>query len=135
MHTLMTQLRLQRLLRLHGELAERLAAPGIDPRLASAAVRKLLKAVADVQESWRAEVARAGTDLGPLRSRVTRSISELAGPCVSLEQPAADPLLLDTDFRESCASLLLLLRGLESTQPDTLRAWLKVADTPLRRPA
>lgn len=135
MHTLMTQLRLQRLLRMHGDLADRLTAPGTDARLPAAAVRKLLKAVADVQESWRSEADLADGALGPLRGRVTRSISELAAGCAKLEHPGAEPLLLHADFREGCVSLLLLLRGLDSTQLESLRAWLKIPTAALSRSA
>ena len=135
MHTLMTQVRLKRLIRLHEDLAERLLVPGTDERLPAAAVRKLVKAVQDVRDAWQSELGAAGGDLGHLRRHVSRSLAALAANCARLEQPGADPVALDQEFREASVALLIFLRGLEGLDVGTLAPLLVTANGSLTRSA
>src|ERR671935_213520 len=57
MHTLVTQMRVRRLLRLHAAEVDRMRHGTMPRRVRSAAVRKLLDASASVRAGWAAEMA------------------------------------------------------------------------------
>ena len=60
MRTLATQVRLRRLIRVHGEYTERLAATPADGELAQLARGRLLQLADDVRRSWRTDLAATG---------------------------------------------------------------------------
>jgi hypothetical protein len=132
MRTLLTQMRLKRLIRLHGQCAERFDAGQGGPRAREIAVRRLLVAVDDVQAAWRLE-SGAEVRLGGLDRHVRRALAAIRGEIAALERPGADLAARSRDFREAVIPLVFFLRGLEETHDDTLLAWL--APRPLQRSA
>jgi len=133
--TLGTQVRLRRLLRLEGELAERVASVGSDRRLRRMAARRLLVAIGDVRTAWTADLRAAGdgAGVGELRRHVSRALATLEALAASLERPAGDVKTSDSEFREVAVPLLFFLRGVEDAGDQALLAWL--APEPLRRTA
>src|SRR6266700_3886606 len=67
MRTLATQVRLRRLMRVHGEYFERLAAAPSDGELAQLARARLAQLTDDVRRSWLADLAATGSARRPSR--------------------------------------------------------------------
>jgi hypothetical protein len=149
--TLGTQVRLRRLLRLEGELAQRLVSEAADSRLRRLAARRLLEAIGDVRSAWTADLRAAGegagqeagqhagreagqdAGMGELRRHVSRALAALELLAASLERPAPNLVAADSEFRQVAVPLLFFLRGVEDAGDQALRAWL--APEPLRRTA
>jgi hypothetical protein len=133
--TLGTQVRLRRLLRLEGELIQRLATLDADPRLRRVVTRRLLEAIGDVRTAWTADLRATGdgAGVGELRRHVSRALATLEALAASLERPAGDVKMADGEFREVAVPLLFFLRGVEDAGDQALLAWL--APEPLRRTA
>jgi hypothetical protein len=133
MRTLLTQMRLKRLIRLHGQYAERShAGGGRDARAREAVVRRLLAAVDDVQDAWRVEFGDAG-HLAGLDRHVRRALAAIRAEIAVLERPTTDVAARSGEFRDTVIPLLFFLRGLEETRDDALLAWLD--PRPLQRSA
>ena len=135
MRTLGTQVRVRRLLRLEGEVAQRLASAGADRRGRRVAARRLLEAIGDVRTAWTADLRNAGdgAGVGELRRHVSRALATLEVLAASLERPTGDLKTSDSEFREVAVPLLFFLRGVEDAGDQALVAWL--APEPLRRTA
>jgi hypothetical protein len=133
--TLGTQVRLRRLIRLEGELAERLASPQTDTRLRRVVTRRLLAAIGEVRTGWTADLRAAGDGGGveELRRHVSRALATLEALSAGLERPAADVAAADSEFRQVAVPLLFFLRGVEDAGDQALLAWL--SPEPLRRTA
>jgi hypothetical protein len=133
--TLGTQVRLRRLIRLEGELAERLASPEADTRLRRVVTRRLLAAIGDVRMGWTADLRATGDGGGvdELRRHVSRALATLEVLSAGLERPAADVATADSEFRQVAVPLLFFLRGVEDAGDQALLAWL--SPEPLRRTA
>jgi hypothetical protein len=126
---------LRRLLRLEGELVQRLASPEADPRLRRVVTRRLLEAIGDVRMAWTADM-RATADGGgveELRRHVSRTLATLEALTASLEARATDVTTSDREFRQVAVPLLFFMRGVEDAGDQALLAWL--APEPLRRTA
>lgn len=138
MHTLVTQMRVRRLLRLHAAEVDRMRHGTLSRRVRSAAVRKLLDATANVRAGWAAEVATvepgasggrstAGTSrtaLAGLQRHVHRSLLAAETAIASLEHPGADLERETAEFREAAVPLLFFLRGLEQAADPAAEAFL-----------
>jgi hypothetical protein len=133
--TLGTQVRLRRLIRLEGELAERLASAEADTRLRRVVTRRLLAAIGDVRTGWTADLRAAGDGGGvdELRRHVSRALATLEVLSAGLERPGADVATADSEFRQVAVPLLFFLRGVEDAGDQALLAWL--SPEPLRRTA
>src|ERR671935_130730 len=79
MHTLVTQMRVRRLLRLHAAEVDRMRHGTMPRRVRSAAVRKLLDASASVRAGWAAEMAAVEPGATGGRSTAGTSRTALAG--------------------------------------------------------
>src|SRR5690348_7689355 len=92
MRTLATQMRLRRLLRVHGELSQRLAAAPADGELAVSARDRLRQLSADVRAAWRSDLAAAGAGAGAavLDRHVERTLRLVESVVAELARPAAD---------------------------------------------
>lgn len=132
MRTLLTQMRLKRLIRLHGQCAERMGGGSEGRGLRQTTVRRLLAAVDDVQAAWRVESANGGS-LPGLDRHVRRALAAIRAEVAALERPGVDIAARAGDFRDAVIPLLFFLRGLEDTRDDTLLAWL--TPRPLQRSA
>jgi hypothetical protein len=126
MRTLGTQVRLKRLLRVQAELAERLAQPEADGRLARVTARRLHEVVADVRSAWQVDRAsvRPGDRLLELERHVARCLGTLEAAAARHGIPGEDPVRLSAEFRETAVPLLFFLRGIEDTSDQALLAWL-----------
>jgi len=135
MRTLGTQVRLRRLLRLEGELVQKLASPEADSRLRRVVTRRLLEAIGDIRTAWTADLRATadGAGLGELRRHVSRTLATLEAQAASFERPAVDLPSFDSEFRQVAVPLLFFLRGVEDAGDLALLAWL--APEPLRRTA
>jgi hypothetical protein len=133
--TLGTQVRLRRLLRLEGELAQRLASVQADSRLRRVVTRRLLDAIGDVRTAWAVDTRATGdgAGLGELRRYVSRALATLDGLTAGLERPGTDVARSDSEFRQVAVPLLFFLRGVEDAGDQALLAWL--SPEPLRRTA
>lgn len=132
MRTLLTQMRLKRLVRLQSEAAERLDRNGADPLWRERAARRLLAAVDDVQGAWESELGRA-MPLAGVDRHVRRGLAAVRAGIASMERPAISLDAASREFREAVVPLLFMLRGLDDARDDTLFAWLN--PPPLRRSA
>jgi hypothetical protein len=123
MRTLMTQMRLRRVLRVHDELLERLQAEvgGPDAQAAAqAGSRRLLELLRGVRSAWEVDVAEAsGADLALLDAHVRRSLRSLEAAAAALGRPRQRDWL-GRQFRETALPLLLCLRGLEDVSEPAL---------------
>ncbi len=135
MRTLATQVRLKRAIRLHTEIAARLAGEGPDLLLAAVASARLLDVLGGVRAAWTADLGQAGSpaEMAALRRHVGRALSALEAAAAGLERPGAELAALVTEFREAAVPLVFFLRGLEETGDESLLAFL--APRPLRRSA
>jgi hypothetical protein len=115
MRTLGTQVRLRRLIRVHGELVARLLAEPENRELAAAAVSRLLGICADVRGLWSSESARgaAGAEDAALRRHATRALTAVEVAVAELKAPGADVARLSAEFQEAALPLLYMLRGME----------------------
>lgn len=135
MRTLLTQMRLKRLIRLHEQCVERMGggSGSFEPRgLRQATVRRLLAAVDDVQAAWRVESANGGS-LPGLDRHVRRALAAIRAEVAALERPGVDAAARAGELRDAVIPLLFFLRGLEGTRDDALLAWL--SPRPLQRSA
>ena len=132
MRTLVTQMRLKRVVRLHAAALERLEYEAGDPRVRAAIVRKLLEAVEDVRTGWQAE-CRDTIRLAGLDRHVRRGLAGVRAAIAALERPGVDVGVWSADLKEVVVPLLFFLRGLEDCQDDALLAWL--TPVPLQRSA
>lgn len=130
MRTLLTQMRVKRLIRLHAESVRRLK--NLPAASRQAAVRRLLQALEDVRTAWQAE-SEAGVRLSGLQRHMTRGLAAAGAAIASLERPGANLVALDAEFREAVLPLLFFLRGLEDCREEALVAWLE--PQPLRQSA
>src|SRR5437667_11202684 len=73
MRTLATQVRLRRLIRVHGEYTERLAAAPSDGELARLARARLVQLADDVRRAWLADLAAA--EPAPEQSLLDRHVA------------------------------------------------------------
>jgi len=122
MRTLATQMRVRRLIRVHAEYLERLAAAPADGELAQQARSRLLQLTADVRRSWRADRAAGGKGLEVLDRHVERTLRALESVIAELARPAADRIWLHERFQDAAVPLLLVLRGLEEAPAELLAA-------------
>jgi hypothetical protein len=112
MRTLGTQVRLRRLIRVHGEVAARLLAEPENRELAAAGVARLLAICSDVRELWNAESAPGPDDVA-VRRHVTRALTALEVAVAELRAPGADVARLSIEFQDAAVPLVYMLRGLE----------------------
>jgi hypothetical protein len=126
---------LRRLIRLEGELVQRLASPEADPRLRRVVARRLLEAIGDVRVAWTADLRATadGAGVEELRRHVSRTLATLEALTAGLERRATDVAASDGEFRQVAVPLLFFLRGVEDAGDQALLAWL--APEPLRRTA
>jgi hypothetical protein len=116
MRTLQTQMRLRRVLRVEAQYQQRLQAEGKPAELAGAASSRLLQLLRDVRAAWAQE--SAGSELGGLRTHLSRSLSAMEAAAAGLERPGADLSDLDQRFRDAGLPLVFFLRGLDdSSEP------------------
>lgn len=148
MHTLVTQMRVRRLLRLHAAEVDRMRQGTMPRRVRSAAVRKLLDATANVRAGWAAEVAAgepgetggrstaspSRTALAGLQRHVHRSLLAAETAIARLEHAGADLDRETAEFREATVPLLFFLRGLEQAADPAAEAYLQEPQ-PLQHPA
>jgi hypothetical protein len=112
MRTLGTQVRLRRLIRVHGELVARLLAEPENRELAAASVSRLLTICRDVRELWSSESA-PGPEDAAVRRHVTRALTAVEVAIAELEAPGADVARLAAEFQDAAVPLVYMLRGLE----------------------
>jgi hypothetical protein len=126
MRTLATQVRLRRLIRVHGEYMERLAAAPADGELARLARARLTQLSEDVRRAWLADLAAAepAPEQALLDRHVTRSVKAIDSVLAELTRPAGDRDWLRERFQEAAVPLLLCLRGLEDAPAELLGEWL-----------
>ncbi|TMF89724.1 MAG: hypothetical protein E6I08_04445 [Chloroflexi bacterium] len=124
MRTLATQMRLRRLIRVHTDYVERLAAAPADGELARSARARLLGLSQDVRGAWRADLTGAGGAPGAavLDRHVERTLRLLESVLAELARPAADRRWLQERFQDSALPLLMFLRGLEEAPAELLAA-------------
>ena len=129
MRTLGTQVRLRRLIRLHGELLDRVAAAPTDRELRLAAAARLRDLVADVQIAWTSEAAAHGptAELAVCDAYVKRAVRALDAAAAELRRAPAGVDWLRAQFQGAAVPLLLFLRGLEETPEELLEGWLAPA--------
>src|SRR5207302_6430222 len=92
MHTLGTQVRLRRLLRVHQDSIGRLLADRADRELAAATTGRLLEICASLRQVWALESAGAPGSGQPaaVRKHVSRSLSAIEAAIAGLKVPGAD---------------------------------------------
>ena len=125
MRTLATQVRLRRLIRVHAEYMERLAAAPSDGQLAQLARARLGQLADDARRAWLADLSAAEAAPGQalLDRHVTRSIKAIESVLAELSRPAGDREWLAERFRETAVPLLLFLRGLEDAPAELVGEW------------
>lgn len=126
MRTLATQVRLRRLIRVHGEYMERLAAAPSDGELAQLARARLTQLSEDVRRAWLADLAAAepAPEQALLDRHVMRSLKAIDSVLAELTRPAGDRDWLRERFQEAAVPLVLFLRGLEDAPAELLGEWL-----------
>jgi hypothetical protein len=123
MRTLLTQMRLKRLVRVHADAVERMDRLGADGAARERAVRRLLAVLEDVRDGWDSEVRR-GMPLAGVERQVRRGMVAIRAAVATLERPAVSLDAASREFREAVVPLLFLLRGLDEARDDALFAWL-----------
>ena len=125
MRTLATQVRLRRLIRVHGEYMERLAAAPSDGQLAQLARARLGQLADDARRAWLADLSASESAPGQalLDRHVMRSIKAIDSVLAELSRPAGDRDWLAERFRETAVPLLLFLRGLEDAPAELVGEW------------
>ena len=111
----MTQMRVLRLMRMHGEEAARLRDRPFDRAQREEAVRKLLEQARNIRRGWLAELA-AEASLAPgttAERQVVRRIVAMEAAIAMLTQPTADLERARAEFEDGAVPLLLMLRGLD----------------------
>ncbi len=128
MRTLATQVRLRRLIRVHGEYIERLAAAPSDGELAQLARARLAQLTDDVRRAWLADLAAAGDDAlaesQVLDRHVAKALKALDAVLIEVTRPAGDRDWLRERFREAAIPLVFFLRGLEDAPSELVGEWL-----------
>jgi hypothetical protein len=126
MRTLATQVRLRRLIRVHGEYMERLAAAPSDGELAQLARARLAQLTDDVRRAWLADLAAAepAPEQSLLDRHVARSVKAIDSVLAELTRPAGDRDWLRERFREAAVPLVFFLRGLEDAPAELVGEWL-----------
>lgn len=122
--TLMTQMRVQRLVRMHAAEVARLRDRPFDRTRREAAVRQLLDQVRNIRRGWLAELA-AAAPAGPggvVERQVTRRIVALEAATATLARPSTDLERARTEFEDAAVPLLLMLRGLDGYAEASLGA-------------
>lgn len=111
----MTQMRVQRLVRMHAVDVARLRDRPFDRNQREAIVRKLLDQVRNIRRGWLAELAAAApAGAGAVAERqVVRRIVTLEAAIATLAQPGTDPDRARAEFEDAAVPLLLILRGLD----------------------
>jgi hypothetical protein len=132
MRTLLTQMRVKRLVRQQVEVAERIEQRPAEPGIRERSVRRLLMIADDVQGAWESESQRA-MSLPGVDRQVRRGLVAVRAAIASLERPSVSADAASREFREAIVPLLFLLRGLDDARDDALFAWLN--PPPLRRSA
>ena len=115
MRTLMTQMRVQRLVRLHTEESARLRGRPFDRGQREAVTRKLLDQVRNIRRGWLAELAAADAPApgAAVERQVVRRIVALEAAIAMLALPSADLDRARAEFEDAAVPLLLMLRGLD----------------------
>ncbi len=120
MRTLATQVRLRRLIRVHGEYFERLAAAPSDGELAQLARARLAQLTDDVRRAWLADLAATGDDAlaesQVLDRHVAKALKALDAVLIEVTRPAGDRDWLRERFREAAVPLVFL----DAAPPDNL---------------
>ncbi|HEX6548134.1 MAG TPA: hypothetical protein VF134_05275 [Candidatus Dormibacteraeota bacterium] len=135
MRTLMTQMRLRRVLRVHDELLERLESAPRSPEAVAAAQAgslRLLGLIGGVRAAWQDDLAGAPTDrvdLELLDAHVRRGLKALEGSAAALGRPG-ELDWLGRQFRATAVPLLLFLRGLEDASAGALGSLVGPAALP-----
>ncbi len=128
MRTLATQVRLRRLIRVHGEYMERLAVTPADGELAKLARTRLLQLADDVRRSWRGDLAAAGdgalAERAPMDRHVERSLKAVEAVVAEVARPAGDREWLRERFKDAALPLVFFLRGLEGAPAELVGDWL-----------
>jgi len=128
MRTLATQVRLRRLIRVHGEYTERLAAAPADGELAQLARARLLQLAEDVRRSWRSDLAAAGdasvAEHAVMDRHVERSLKAIESVVAEVTRPAGDRQWLGERFKDAALPLVFFLRGLEEAPAELVSDWL-----------
>ena len=126
MRTLATQVRLRRLIRVHGEYMERLTAAPSDGELAQLARARLTQLSEDVRRAWLSDLAAAepAPEQALLDRHVRRSLKAIDSLLAELTRPAGDRDWLRERFQEAAVPLVLFLRGLEDAPAELLGEWL-----------
>ncbi len=113
MRTLMTQVRLRRLIRGFAEAETRLRSEPLERGRVGSVVTRLLELVGQVREAWDREVALAA--LAPSLERyVDESLRTLELTIFGLQQQGADIELLRNDFELAALPLEVFMRGLDA---------------------
>jgi hypothetical protein len=134
MRTLMTQMRVLRLVRMHAAEVARLRDRPFDRAQREAAVRKLLEQARNIRRGWLAELA-AEPSVAPgatAERQVVRRIVALEAATATLTQPGADLDRARIEFEDAAVPLLLMLRGLDGYSEAAL---LGAGPAPLARSA
>ncbi len=130
----MTQMRVLRLVRMHGAEVARLRSRPFDRAQRETAVRKLLEQARNIRRGWLAELA-AEPSVAPgaaAERQVIRRIVALEAAIALLTQPSADLDRSRAEFEDAAVPLLLMLRGLDGFSEAAL---LAAGPAPLARSA
>jgi hypothetical protein len=130
MRALATQVRLRRLIRVHGEYMERLAASPSDGELALMARARLRQLTDDVRRAWLSDLARADADGVAVAERpvverhVERGLRAIESVVAEEARPAGDREWLRERFKDAAVPLALFLYGLEEAPAELVGEWL-----------
>ncbi|MGH7920269.1 MAG: hypothetical protein ACREQM_10045 [Candidatus Dormibacteraceae bacterium] len=115
MRTLMTQMRLRRLVRMHSAEVARLRDRPFARAQREAAARQLLDQVKNVRRGWLAELAAAqpAPPGATVERQVVRRVVAAEAAIAMLARPGIDIDRAGTEFEDAAIPLLLMLRGLE----------------------
>ena len=121
MRTLVTQMRLKRLIREEVEFRRRLAESSPDPLLAAVAVARLRDLMDSFERSWGTEAASGGS-LPLVAGHVRREMERLRRLIPGVGE-ARHPFGEGDRFQEAAVPLLFLLRGLDQAGDEVLAGW------------
>lgn len=142
MKTLGTQVRLRRLVRVHGEAIDRLSAGATEPEAVEAVSARLRGLLTDVWRAWQSDTALASASGQPapaeLDRHLRRSLKAMDAAAAALARPGGDQVQnlqwLRGQFREAALPLQYMLAGLDTEAPAALSV-LPGGDAELSRTA
>ena len=127
MHTLQTQVRLRRLLRVYSEYTERILQEPANSRLPGAARERLFELAAAVHSAWSRESGAVAVPA--IRRHVIRTLGAVDAAVSGLGRRTADVERLNAELQEAALPLLLMLRGMEDVPARQVLDWLTPASS------